>query len=389
MGRCVLLNERAVGLAKARSIDSIYSTAIEAVESLVDFGWCGVGIVEGGSLRYRYYRGLTLPEGWSMPLDGRGVTVRAVRTAEAQYVPDVRRDPDYVSPSPEDENLAELVVPVVAGGEVRAVINVEGRRVDSITVEDRELVAALALHVGAALERLSEIEALEKSVAEKTQELLEASKMVAAGRVAATVAHDIKGPLQLIKNMVYLSKRRPERIEEFLGKIVGAVDYANDMIEDVRQATKEAPMFLAPTDLSKVIREGAAVAEGVADIVVEAEVEALGTQLVDGVKMRRVVENLVRNAMDAMPRGGTVRVTARLQGEHIVVTVGDTGTGIPPEFLPRLFRAFESTKTQGMGLGLNFCKQTVEAHGGTIEVSSEAGVGTTFTIRLPSRPAAG
>ncbi|HIH87827.1 TPA: GAF domain-containing protein [Candidatus Bathyarchaeota archaeon] len=389
MGKCASLNKRAIGLAKARSVDSIYSTAIEAIESLVEFGWCGIGIVEGGYLRYRYYRGLTIPESWSVPLDGRGVTVRTVKTAETQYVPDVRRDPDYISPNPDDAVLSELAVPVVAGGEVRAVINVEGGGVDSITGEDRELVEALALHVGSALERLSEIEALEKSVAEKTQELLEASKMVAAGRVAATVAHDIKGPLQLIKNMVYLSKRRPERLGEFLDKIVDAVDYANDMIEGVKQATKEAPMVLTPTDLSKVIHEGATVVEGVADIVIDVNVEELGTQLVDGVKMRRVVENLVRNAVDAMPHGGTVKVTAQIQGDFIVVTVGDTGVGIPPEFLPRLFRAFESTKTQGMGLGLNFCRQTVEAHGGTIEASSEQGVGTTFTIRLPRRPDAG
>ncbi len=389
MGKCASLNKRTIGLAKARSVDSVYSMAIEAVESLVEFGWCGIGIVEGGYLRYRYYRGLTIPESWSVPLDGRGVTIRAVKTAETQYVPDVRRDLDYISPNPDDAVLSELAVPVVAGGEVRAVINVEGGGIDSITGEDRELVEALALHVGAALERLSEIEALEKSVAEKTQELLEASKMVAAGRVAATVAHDIKGPLQLIKNMVYLSKRRPERLGEFLDKIVDAVDYANDMIEGVKQATKEAPMVLTPTDLSKVIREGATVVEGVADIVTDVDVEELGTQLVDGVKMRRVVENLVRNAMDAMPHGGTVKVTARLQGEHIVMTVSDTGVGITPEFLPRLFRAFESTKTQGMGLGLNFCRQTVEAHGGTIDVASEQGVGTTFTIRLPRRPVAG
>lgn len=389
MGKCALLNERAVALAKARSVDSIYSTAIEAVEQLVKFGWCGIGVVEGGAIVYRYYRGLTFPDGWVLPLDGRGVTVRAVRAAETQHVPDVRRDEDYVSPNPEDKNRSELAVPVIAGGEVRAVINVEGRRVGSITGEDRELVEALALHVGAALERLSEIEALEASVAEKTQELLEASKMVAAGRVAATVAHDIKGPLQLIKNMVYLSKQSPERQGEFLGKIVNAVDYANDMIEGVRQATKEAPIVLAPTDLSKVIREGAAVAEGVAEIVADINVEDLGTQLVDGVKMRRVMENLVRNAMDAMPRGGTVKVTATLQGDQIIITVSDTGVGIPPEFLPRLFRAFESTKTQGMGLGLNFCKQTVEAHGGTIAVASEKGKGTTFTMRLPSRPAPG
>jgi signal transduction histidine kinase len=161
------------------------------------------------------------------------------------------------------------------------------------------------------------------------------------------------------------------------------------MIEGVRQATKEAPVVLVPTDLSKVIIEGARITEGSTNIILRLEVGDLGTQLVDAGKMRRVVENLVGNAVDAMSGGGTVAVSAKLEDDAITISVSDTGVGIPSEYLPRRFKAFESTKSQGMGLGLSFCKQTVEAHGGTIEVASEQGVGTTFTIRLPSRPAPG
>jgi PAS domain S-box-containing protein len=383
------LNRSAVELVRAESADSIYTTAIRTLDESLGFGWCGIGVVEGGSIRYRNHSGVNSPSDRGIPLDGRGVMVRAVKTMATQLVPDVRLDPDYVTARPEDVNLSELAVPIIAGGEVCAVINIEARDVNAFTDEDRSLVETLAMHIASALVRLREVEELKQSVTEKTQELLEASKMVAAGRVAATVAHDIKGPLQLIKNMVYLSKQRPDKSPEFMARIVSAVDYANGMIEGVRQATKEAPVVLVPTDLSKVIIEGARITEGSTNIILRLEVGDLGTQLVDAGKMRRVVENLVGNAVDAMSGGGTVAVSAKLEDDAITISVSDTGVGIPSEYLPRRFKAFESTKSQGMGLGLSFCKQTVEAHGGTIEVASEQGVGTTFTIRLPSRPAPG
>jgi len=379
------LNRSAVELSRAKGAEEIHAIALRTVEESLGYSWCGVGVVEGDAIRYQSYRGVDISVDWVLPLGGPGITVRAVRLKATQLVPDVRLDPDYVTSRPDEVILSELAVPVVVDGEVKAVINVEGGSANAFSEEDGVLVETLAAHVSSALTRLREVEELEASVAEKTQELLEAGKMIAAGRVAATVAHDLKGPLQMIRNMVYLTRQRPERSVEFLGRIVSAVDYANEMIESVRQATKEAPIQLAEADLGSVVRVGAEVAEGTPNITVSVDVEDLERQMVDTGKIRRVVENLVRNAVDAMPGGGTVTVSARREDGAVTIRVSDTGKGIPPEFLPKLFRAFESTKPQGMGLGLSFCKQTVEAHGGTIEVDSEQGKGTTFTIRLPAR----
>ena len=379
------LNRSAVELSRAKSAEAVYAIALRTVEESLGYDWCGVGVIHGDAIRYHSYRGVNIPEDWVLPLGGAGVTVRAVKLKTTQIVTDVSLDPDYITTRPDERNLSELVVPVIVDDEVKALIYVEDRPVNAFSEDDRALVEGLAAHVSSVLTRLKEIEELESSVAEKTQELLEAGKMIAAGRVAATVAHDLKGPLQLIKNMVYLSRQRPERSEEFLNRINTAVGYANEMIESVRQATKDAPLQLAEADLASVIRAGAGVAEGTPNVTISVEVGDLGTQLVDAGKMRRVVENLVRNAVDAMPGGGTVTVSARHEDGAVTIRVSDTGRGIHPEFLPKLFRAFESTKPQGMGLGLSFCKQTVEVHGGTIGVDSEQGRGTTFTVRLPVR----
>ena len=104
---------------------------------------------------------------------------------------------------------------------------------------------------------------------------------------------------------------------------------------------------------------------------------------VDGAKMRRVVENLVLNAFDAMPDGGELRVEEQVNDGCLVLRVSDTGVGIPSESLGKLFTPFFTTKEGGTGLGLVYCRQVVEAHGGTVSVESEAGRGTSFTVKLP------
>jgi two-component system sensor histidine kinase AtoS len=104
---------------------------------------------------------------------------------------------------------------------------------------------------------------------------------------------------------------------------------------------------------------------------------------VDPVRLRRALENLVKNAVEAMPGGGVLTVKLTRVGEEAVISVGDTGKGIPEESLPNVFKPFFSTKPRGTGLGLAIAKQSVEAHGGTIEFESVQGVGTVFTVRLP------
>ncbi len=114
------------------------------------------------------------------------------------------------------------------------------------------------------------------------------------------------------------------------------------------------------------------------------------------VQIEQVLMNLILNARDAMlPGGGFLKVTASGDAEHVDIIVSDTGRGIPPEHLANIFRPFFTTKTgkdrpagsnSGSGVGLAFCRRIVDAHGGEISVTSQAGQGSTFTIRLPRKP---
>jgi len=102
--------------------------------------------------------------------------------------------------------------------------------------------------------------------------------------------------------------------------------------------------------------------------------------------MMRVFINLIKNAIDAMPEKGTLKIRSRQTKDTLEIAFADTGIGIPEETLRKLFLPLSTTKAQGMGFGLAICKRIIEAHGGTITVKTEVGKGTTFTVTLPVKP---
>ena len=105
----------------------------------------------------------------------------------------------------------------------------------------------------------------------------------------------------------------------------------------------------------------------------------------DPILMRRVLENLLANADDAITEGGTVEMKTWREDENIILTVRDDGVGIPEEAVEKIFTPLFTTKIKGIGLGLSFCKRAVEAHGGSISFTSKKGEGTIFTVKLPFR----
>jgi len=103
----------------------------------------------------------------------------------------------------------------------------------------------------------------------------------------------------------------------------------------------------------------------------------------DYTKMRRVLNNVILNAVEAMPHGGTLKIIGKRQGGSVELRIADSGVGIPEEVLSRLFTDLVTTKENGNGLGLSYCKRIMEAHGGRIELSSKLGAGTEVTLVFP------
>jgi len=249
---------------------------------------------------------------------------------------------------------------------------------------------------------------LEKKVEERTaqleatqQKLYQTDRLAALGRLAASVAHEINNPLSAVLNYERLMQRiltgqgvPPDRIEEFrhyLAQSVSETTRAGRIVADLLSFSRRAPEERSGSDLNDIVKKTMAV--------VEHRLELAGVDFrldladdlppvpCDASRIQQVVTNLVLNAVDAMPKGGRVEVESRgaAEGRAVEVRVKDTGEGIPEENLPRIFDPFFTTKEEGkgVGLGLAVVYGIVEAHGGSIDVDSSVGSGTTFTVRLP------
>ena len=228
---------------------------------------------------------------------------------------------------------------------------------------------------------------LETLAEKKTSELVDAERMAAAGRIASMVGHDLRGPLQTIKNAIYLLGHAPEEKDELLRVMNNAVDFAVDMIKELHTSTRDVTPQVQEADVGAIVQRVVAMASLPDSVEVETQMgEGLEAVPLDPVQIRRVLDNLVRNAVEAMPEGGRLSIAGEVKGGVLYLSVSDTGVGIPEDELPDIFTLFKTTKPSGLGLGLAFCKRAVEAHGGSIGVESKAGEGTTLTITLPVSP---
>lgn len=232
---------------------------------------------------------------------------------------------------------------------------------------------------------------LESMVNEKTRELVEsnerlrrAEKMEAISMMGAMMAHDLRGPLNLISQSVQSMNIFPERRERLLKMVKENADRALSMIEEVRQETKEIELHKRETDLRALIEKALKEAKIPESVQLSLEFEGdLSRVVLDPDVFRRVLDNLVNNAVDAMPVEGKLGIKAALTGGSVVLEVSDSGKGISEESAAKIWEPFHSSKQNGLGLGLQYCKRSIEAHGGSIGFVSRLGEGTTFTVKLP------
>jgi PAS domain S-box-containing protein len=239
---------------------------------------------------------------------------------------------------------------------------------------------------------------LERLVEKRTEELkqahaklLQSERMAAIGELAGMVGHDLRNPLTGIKNATYyLKKKCPLSTDssehEMLEVIDKSIDHANKIIGDLLDYSRE--MHLEPIECSprSLLKEALTMVQVPTNVKIADY--ALDERIIkaDMGKMVRVFINLIKNAIDAMPNGGTLKIRSTTANGNVNIAFADTGTGISEEVMAKLFTTLFTTKAQGMGFGLPICKRVVEAHGGKITVESTVGKGTTFTITLPVEP---
>lgn len=225
------------------------------------------------------------------------------------------------------------------------------------------------------------------------REMQRVGQLAAVGRLAATIAHEMRNPLSSIRaSAQHLRSENADNpaLCEFLDIIISEVDVMNTKTtEFLRFARPVEPVF-EQVNLSELLH---ALANFMKTYVEEQHIEVqidMATPLVieaDLTQLREALRNLIINAVQAMPEGGTLSLSATpAPGDAVCIVVKDTGEGIPAENLERIFTPFYTTKAKGTGLGLAIVQKIVESHGGRIEVRSEVGVGTEMRIMLPVHP---
>ncbi|MGQ9545073.1 MAG: PAS domain S-box protein [Candidatus Bathycorpusculaceae bacterium] len=235
------------------------------------------------------------------------------------------------------------------------------------------------------------VEQRTKALKEAQEQLIKAERLAAIGQVAAMVGHDLRNPLTGIKGAVYYLKNKlgqlmDENVREMLKLIEENVQYADKIISDLMEYSREIKLEFTETTPKAITAETLSTVEVPEKIQVVDLTQDSPKMMVDLEKMKRVFSNIIKNAIDAMPDGGKLTITAKESDGTIEISFSDTGKGIPKEVMEKIWTPFFTTKSRGMGLGLPICKGFVEAHGGKIEVESKVGEGTTFTVTIPLKP---
>jgi signal transduction histidine kinase len=225
------------------------------------------------------------------------------------------------------------------------------------------------------------------------QQLVHSSKMAAIGELAANVAHEINNPLtSVLGYTTYLLKTvdLPESPRRMLGMMEQETLRVRKIIRNLLDFSRQKPSRMQPADLFMPIRETIALVQGMADSssirIIEEYPAAPVIVNMDHDEIKQVFINIAYNALQAMQTGGEFRVRITTVRDHqVVVEFGDTGVGIAPENLDKIFEPFFSTKENGdgTGLGLSISYRIVQNHGGTIEAISQLGQGTIFRVTLP------
>ena len=216
-----------------------------------------------------------------------------------------------------------------------------------------------------------------------------AERLATIGKVAGGVAHELRNPLNVVKTSVYFilnaKNASPDKIKTHLDRIERQVGVADRVITALNDFARLPVPQLDRLEVESCLKEVLEVTTLPSNIAVEWSLSSPHLAVLgDRAQLHIVFSNLVRNARDAMPQGGTLGLIARNSAGQVEITIADSGVGIPAENLSRILEPLYSTKAKGIGLGLSIAHEILGRHNGTLHVKSQPGVGSAFTVRLPS-----
>ncbi len=347
---------------------------------------------------------------------GEGLSGKVLETGESLIVDDYQHWEGRATAWEGYSFTAVVAVPVRWGDQFLGVLNVDADSPHAFCPADIELLDLFATQAAIAIRnaRLYEVaqqeiaerkqaedklkgysQRLEEMVEERTQELRDAherlmrrEKLAIMGQLAGGVAHELRNPLGTISNATYYLKMvlpdAEETVKEYLDMIIQTVRDSDKIISDLLDFSRTRIPDREKVAVSELVAQVLEQRPPPERVEVIAQIASdLPPVYVDRHQMCQVLGNLVTNAYQSMPEGGDLTISAQAQEGAVALLLADTGVGISEENMAKLFEPLFTTRAKGLGLGLMVVKTLVEGNGGSIEVESEEGKGSTFTVRLP------
>jgi two-component system NtrC family sensor kinase len=386
-------------------MDEVLEATIKGIREILQVEAGSLVLVDEETDRLVFRTTFSPEQGWVTGRTiepGKGIVGRVVQSGEPRLVNNVELDPYFSTEVDEETGLTArtiLCAPLTIHDRVIGAIEVINKLNGTFTDQDRELLEAMAASVAVAVENAnlySELADFAEELEHSQAQLVQAEKMAAIGRLAASIAHEINNPLQAIHNTLHLSLHQgleDEKRLQYTGMAQTEVQRLIEIVQRMLDFYRPSRGGAEPTDVNSIAENVLALARKRLEHGNVHVHTHLGSDLppvpIVADQITQVFLNIIINAIDAMPSGGDLSLETALSkdGRWALIRFTDTGTGMSPEQIANLFEPFYTTKTDGTGLGLAISYGIVERHGGTIDVSSQPGQGTAFVVKLPMYPA--
>jgi signal transduction histidine kinase len=293
---------------------------------------------------------------------------------------------------------------MIAGGETLGIVEIYSTQNNPYLKKRNHLTKTLVERISGAIRQMElehslgayyeqledDVDLRTKDLEQVQEKLIRSERLAAVGELASGVGHELRNPLNVIRNCAYLlnmaltDKEGDQEARETLQVLDKQIDIANKIVTDLLDFTRIRPPVQSKIDLRNVIDESLSWVTVPETINIQKNTNGNPLQVkTDAEQISRVFTNIISNAIQSMNQDGKLSIDTGVEAGYVWIRFVDNGCGIPEENLEKIFEPLFTTKPKGIGLGLAITKRLVEQNGGKIEVSSQPGQGTTFTVKLP------
>jgi PAS domain S-box-containing protein len=397
--RLTALHEFALTINQYDSLESIAKETLRIVDDVFDIPYSTFGVLQNDSIWFPYVNKIILPEGHYLPMSGKGVTVKAIKTGTTQVVDDVNLNSEYVPieylssvTGKKIELISAIIVPVFEHDQAVGAIDILFSHPFNFTPDSIRLIELMGEHVSARLTSLRfESERIRAEQAEEMQRI--------KTRFVSTATHELRTPLTSVKGYLELARSEQdiEKIQSYLEVASRNAERLDALTRDLldQQRIEEGRLEISkePVNLNELVTY---VLEEVTALIGKKNQHITShlpeTDLIikgDEMRLGQVLVNLIDNASNYSPKNSDVKLVVEEQDDNVLVSLIDEGIGLSEEDIGKMFTPFPDidrpvVSEQSVGLGLSICKGFIDLHGGKIWAESEGrGKGSTFRFTLP------